>query len=162
MNFFSVWFWIFQFVISISDISEDLFEKCLYTSHCREVDLLIRTSGEIRLSDFLMWEVSNFSWYHMQKYRARKGKWWTSTTKSSERWKKSRLVATLCRRTVRSPWFTLFRRWSHQHLKMSTMTFFKIRIETYFCLILNLIKRNIFVHTGYPNNEYSTLQAAPR
>ena len=42
--------------IKKSDISEDLFEKCLYTSHCREVDLLIRTSGEIRLSDFLMWE----------------------------------------------------------------------------------------------------------
>jgi len=39
-----------------SDISEDVFEKCLYTSHCREVDLLIRTSGEVRLSDFLMWE----------------------------------------------------------------------------------------------------------
>jgi len=43
-----------------SDISEDLFERCLYTSHCAQVDLLIRTSGEVRLSDFLMWE-SSFS-----------------------------------------------------------------------------------------------------
>ncbi|XP_012941490.1 dehydrodolichyl diphosphate synthase complex subunit DHDDS [Aplysia californica] len=47
-------------LIKKSDISEYLFEKCLYTSHCRDVDLLIRTSGEIRLSDFLMWE-SSFS-----------------------------------------------------------------------------------------------------
>ncbi|GFN80859.1 ditrans,polycis-polyprenyl diphosphate synthase ((2e,6e)-farnesyl diphosphate specific) [Plakobranchus ocellatus] len=39
-----------------SDISEGLLEKCLYTSHSRHVDLLIRTSGEVRLSDFLLWE----------------------------------------------------------------------------------------------------------
>ncbi|XP_059154573.1 dehydrodolichyl diphosphate synthase complex subunit DHDDS-like [Physella acuta] len=43
-----------------SDISESLLEKCLYTSHCGNVDLLIRTSGELRLSDFLLWE-SSFS-----------------------------------------------------------------------------------------------------
>ncbi|BFZ09403.1 hypothetical protein BsWGS_12442 [Bradybaena similaris] len=41
-----------------SDISESLFEKCLYTCHSRNVDLLIRTSGEVRLSDFLLWEGS--------------------------------------------------------------------------------------------------------
>ena len=40
-----------------SDISEELLEKTFYTSHCKPVDLLIRTSGEIRLSDFLLWEV---------------------------------------------------------------------------------------------------------
>ncbi|KAK7108774.1 dehydrodolichyl diphosphate synthase complex subunit DHDDS-like [Littorina saxatilis] len=39
-----------------SDISETLLEQCLYTSHSRPVDLLIRTSGEVRLSDFLLWE----------------------------------------------------------------------------------------------------------
>uniref|UniRef100_A0A0B6ZU02 Alkyl transferase n=2 Tax=Arion vulgaris TaxID=1028688 RepID=A0A0B6ZU02_9EUPU len=49
-----------QGCIKQSDISESLFEKCLYTSHCRNVDLLIRTSGEVRLSDFLLWE-SSFS-----------------------------------------------------------------------------------------------------
>lgn len=42
--------------IKESDISERLLERCLYTSHCRPVDLLIRTSGEVRLSDFLLWE----------------------------------------------------------------------------------------------------------
>lgn len=39
-----------------SDISETLLERCLYTSRSRPVDLLIRTSGEVRLSDFLLWE----------------------------------------------------------------------------------------------------------
>ncbi|KAL8619064.1 hypothetical protein ACOMHN_020762 [Nucella lapillus] len=42
--------------IKESDISESLLEGCMYTSHSRPVDLLIRTSGEVRLSDFLLWE----------------------------------------------------------------------------------------------------------
>ncbi|KAH9504932.1 hypothetical protein Btru_061091 [Bulinus truncatus] len=46
--------------IKKSDISEELLEKCLYTCHSSPVDLLIRTSGELRLSDFLLWE-SSFS-----------------------------------------------------------------------------------------------------
>jgi len=39
-----------------SDINEELIEHCFYTSQCRPVDLLIRTSGEVRLSDFLLWQ----------------------------------------------------------------------------------------------------------
>jgi len=44
--------------ILTSDINERLLESCFYTSQCRPVDLLIRTSGEIRLSDFLLWQTS--------------------------------------------------------------------------------------------------------
>lgn len=44
-----------------SDINEELLERCLYTSPCRPVDMLIRTSGEVRLSDFLLWQVQLFS-----------------------------------------------------------------------------------------------------
>ncbi|ESP01058.1 hypothetical protein LOTGIDRAFT_225491 [Lottia gigantea] len=44
--------------IKQSDINERVLEKCFYTSQCRKVDLLIRTSGEVRLSDFLLWESS--------------------------------------------------------------------------------------------------------
>ncbi|XP_022081712.1 dehydrodolichyl diphosphate synthase complex subunit DHDDS-like [Acanthaster planci] len=43
-----------------SDISEELLERCLYTSHSPDPDLLVRTSGEVRLSDFLLWQ-SNYS-----------------------------------------------------------------------------------------------------
>jgi len=45
------------------DICEELFERCLYTGYndlCKEIDLLIRTSGERRLSDFMLWQ-SSFS-----------------------------------------------------------------------------------------------------
>jgi ditrans,polycis-polyprenyl diphosphate synthase len=46
--------------IEISDINEDLIDKCLYTSNSLDLDLLVRTSGEVRLSDFLLWQ-SNIS-----------------------------------------------------------------------------------------------------
>jgi undecaprenyl diphosphate synthase len=46
------------FLIS-SDIDENLIDKCLYTSHSNQVDLLVRTSGEVRLSDFLLWQVTS-------------------------------------------------------------------------------------------------------
>jgi undecaprenyl diphosphate synthase len=39
-----------------ADISADLFSECLQTSRAPPVDLLIRSSGEQRLSDFLMWQ----------------------------------------------------------------------------------------------------------
>ncbi|XP_013776736.1 dehydrodolichyl diphosphate synthase complex subunit DHDDS-like [Limulus polyphemus] len=39
-----------------SDITEKLMERCLFTRHSTDPDLLIRTSGEVRLSDFLLWQ----------------------------------------------------------------------------------------------------------
>ena len=38
------------------DIGEDTLESCLYTAGQPDVDLLIRTSGEMRLSNFLPWQ----------------------------------------------------------------------------------------------------------
>jgi undecaprenyl diphosphate synthase len=40
------------------DIDETLIGMHLYTSQIPDPDLLIRTSGEMRLSNFLLWQVS--------------------------------------------------------------------------------------------------------
>jgi len=42
------------------DVTENILEKFLYTNESLPLDLLIRTSGEKRLSDFLLWQ-SSFS-----------------------------------------------------------------------------------------------------
>lgn len=39
------------------DLHHSLINKCLYTNQCSHVDLLVRTSGEMRFSDFLLWQV---------------------------------------------------------------------------------------------------------
>jgi undecaprenyl diphosphate synthase len=39
-------------------ISEDLIEQFLYTSGIPDPDLLIRTSGEMRISNFLLWQIA--------------------------------------------------------------------------------------------------------
>ena len=41
-----------------ADINETLFESQLSTAHERAPDLIIRTSGEQRLSNFLLWEAA--------------------------------------------------------------------------------------------------------
>ncbi|MDX8046970.1 isoprenyl transferase [Gracilibacillus sp. S3-1-1] len=40
----------------IEEITEDTLSQHLYTSHINDPDLLIRTSGELRLSNFLLWQ----------------------------------------------------------------------------------------------------------
>ena len=42
--------------IRIEDINEELFSNFLYTRQMPDPDLLIRTSGECRLSNFLLWQ----------------------------------------------------------------------------------------------------------
>ena len=44
--------------ISIQDVDNELFSNHLYTAGIPDPDLLIRTSGEIRLSNFLLWQLS--------------------------------------------------------------------------------------------------------
>ncbi|MCD8180351.1 MAG: isoprenyl transferase [Firmicutes bacterium] len=44
--------------ISVDDIDDKLFSEYLYTKNQPDVDLLIRTSGEQRLSNFMLWQVS--------------------------------------------------------------------------------------------------------
>lgn len=45
-------------LVSPDDLQWPLLQRCLHTSDCPPVDLLIRTSGESRLSDFMLWQCS--------------------------------------------------------------------------------------------------------
>ncbi|MEM8778556.1 MAG: isoprenyl transferase [Cyanobacteria bacterium P01_G01_bin.49] len=47
-----------QGLVNLDDIDEKLFEKYLYTTGIPHPDLLIRTSGEMRLSNFLLWQLA--------------------------------------------------------------------------------------------------------
>lgn len=45
------------------DITDNLIRKCMYTRHSDDPDLLIRTSGESRLSDFMLWQVGKSKFF---------------------------------------------------------------------------------------------------
>lgn len=50
--------------LDINSIDEDLFSKYLDTKDIIDPDLVIRTSGEQRLSNFLLWEVAYSEFYY--------------------------------------------------------------------------------------------------
>lgn len=45
-------------IISVENIDESIINKHLYTQNLPDVDLLIRTSGEQRISNFLLWQIA--------------------------------------------------------------------------------------------------------
>jgi undecaprenyl diphosphate synthase len=49
-------------------LDPEIFQRYLYTSRWPDPDLLIRTSGEMRVSDFLLWQVSYTEFFSLQKY----------------------------------------------------------------------------------------------
>ncbi|MGP4059859.1 isoprenyl transferase [Halobacillus litoralis] len=54
--------------LETSDIDEELFSSELYTSELIEPDLLIRTSGEQRLSNFLLWQLAYAEFWFTEVY----------------------------------------------------------------------------------------------
>lgn len=54
--------------IDIEDINEDLINKNLYTKGEPDPDLLIRTGGELRTSNFLPWQLVYTEFYFTDKY----------------------------------------------------------------------------------------------
>lgn len=54
--------------ISPEDISDELFSSYLQTSKLPDPDLLVRTSGEMRLSNFLLWELAYSEIYIADKF----------------------------------------------------------------------------------------------
>jgi len=45
------------------EITEEVVENHLYTRGCPDPDLVIRTSGEFRISNFLLWQSAYSEWY---------------------------------------------------------------------------------------------------
>lgn len=49
--------------MDIENLNEDDFSRCLYTAGLPDPDLLVRTSGEMRISNFLLWQLSYAEFY---------------------------------------------------------------------------------------------------
>ena len=46
-----------------TSVSEDDVAKALYTAHCPDPDLIVRTGGDLRLSNFLLWQAAYAEFY---------------------------------------------------------------------------------------------------
>jgi len=49
--------------VPAEDISPELVNQYLYTAGVPDPDLIIRTSGELRISNFLLWQAADSEWY---------------------------------------------------------------------------------------------------
>lgn len=54
--------------INIEDINDDVFSKHLTTRSIPDPDLMIRTSGEVRISNFLLWQIAYSELYFTQTH----------------------------------------------------------------------------------------------
>ncbi len=54
--------------INIDSLNEDMFSRYLYTAGLPDPDFLIRTSGEMRISNFLLWQLSYAEIYFTKTY----------------------------------------------------------------------------------------------
>jgi len=50
------------------DINPEMVSKYLYTAGIPDPDLIIRTSGELRISNFLIWQAAYSEWYVTPTY----------------------------------------------------------------------------------------------
>jgi len=55
-------------VLTIDDINEQKFSEYLYTKGVPDPDLLIRTSGELRISNYLLWQIAYTEIYVTKTY----------------------------------------------------------------------------------------------
>lgn len=52
----------------IRNIDEQMFEDCLYTAGLPQLDLIVRSSGEKRLSNFMLWQCAYSELIFLDKY----------------------------------------------------------------------------------------------
>ena len=53
--------------LSPDEIDNDTFSSCLWSSELGDLDLIIRTSGELRISNFLLWSAAYSEFFFSQK-----------------------------------------------------------------------------------------------
>jgi undecaprenyl diphosphate synthase len=54
--------------IPAEDVTDELVNRYLFTAGVPDPDLIIRTSGELRLSNFLIWQTAYSEWYISPKF----------------------------------------------------------------------------------------------
>ena len=54
--------------VKSEDVTEDLISKELYTNNIPDPDLLIRTGGEMRVSNYLLWQIAYSEFIVMQEF----------------------------------------------------------------------------------------------
>ena len=54
--------------LNVEDITEETVSNALYSAGCPDPDLMIRTSGELRTSGFLLWQLSYTEFVFLDKY----------------------------------------------------------------------------------------------
>jgi undecaprenyl diphosphate synthase len=54
--------------ISSKDVTDEMVNRHLFTAGIPDPDLIIRTSGELRLSNFLIWQAAYSEWYISPKF----------------------------------------------------------------------------------------------
>ena len=54
--------------VPAEEVDEKTFSSYLYTANCPDPDLIIRTSGEYRCSNFLIWQGAYSEWYFTPTY----------------------------------------------------------------------------------------------
>ena len=53
--------------LDVTKIDETVFQERLLTLHCGDPDILIRTSGEIRISNFMLWQLAYSEMFFIEK-----------------------------------------------------------------------------------------------
>ncbi|MBN1449618.1 MAG: isoprenyl transferase [Anaerolineales bacterium] len=54
--------------VSTNEVTDELVSRYLYTAGVPDPDLIIRTSGELRVSNFLIWQAAYSEWYITPTY----------------------------------------------------------------------------------------------
>lgn len=54
--------------LNVEDINEEVVSKALCTAHIPDPELLIRTSGELRISNYLLWQIAYSELYFSPKF----------------------------------------------------------------------------------------------